>query len=106
MNEIKKFKEEHCKNCNNKDTELCRIVVNIDDELQCVNEDNLMIDIIKYLENDLKKEKKKYIRTIQDIADIFGKDIPPAYYKYKGVLEYIEILLSRIRTMDYSKKEW
>ena len=67
--------------------------------------DELKIDVFKYLENDLLNDKKNCIKTMQDIADIFGKEIPTVYYKYKGQLEYIEILLSKLKRMDYSKKE-
>ena len=40
MNELlEKFKEEHCKTCNNKDRNLCEIKVNVNNKLQCIYEE-------------------------------------------------------------------
>ena len=61
--------------------------------------DKLKIDVFEYLKNDLLKDREKCIHNIQDIADIFGKEVPLVYYKYKGQLEYIDILISRLRSM-------
>lgn len=66
--------------------------------------DEIKINVFEYLKNDLLKDRERCIHNIQDIADIFGKEVPLVYYKYKyykykGQLEYIDILISRLRSM-------
>ena len=41
MPELEEFIEEHCKYCKNKRTNLCHIVNNISNELQCVFEEKI-----------------------------------------------------------------
>lgn len=37
--DIEKFKQEHCKICNNKNSNLCEIRVNVNNKLQCIHEE-------------------------------------------------------------------
>ena len=36
MNDFERYKNENCKKCKNKDENLCKIVLNIDGQAQCI----------------------------------------------------------------------